>query len=304
MSSELPSLSSGFLHIGITVGGSLASLNPLVGAISEILNKISQINEQAQYNKKISRTILGRLLPVEAAIKFLLLKKEDFTEKLADLKYQEALHTLKNVLDKIKDFTEQVTQLRGLEKIIHAQSIEKTYKELMEEYESCLNALKFTMIIGFDELKRIENESLKNDIAETRKFLESYAKEQTDNVNIVYQEITQLKKKIDSADQIDIRVIEPPLLKELPCGNERRGKVFKMIYKDAIDVACKPIKQINEEVKELYSKLAIQRKLIDCPNVLKFYGLNLDSINWLAPEKMKYNPNSDDTKHDDPPYTP
>ncbi|CAG8564976.1 6682_t:CDS:2 [Racocetra fulgida] len=240
MSSSELSLASGVLNIGITIGGSLASLNPLIGAISEILNKISQINEQAQYNKKISRTILGRLLPVEAAIKFLLLKKEDFAEKLADLKYQEALHTLKNVLDKIKDFTEQVTQLRGLEKIMHAHSIEKTYKELMEEYESCLNSLKFTMIIGFDELKRIENESLKNDIAETRKGFASYSKEQT---NIVYQEIHQLKKRIDSDDPIDIRVIKPGLLQELPYGNEchldpndSTNKVIKNEFKSLIQL--------------------------------------------------------------------
>ncbi|CAG8777532.1 22114_t:CDS:2, partial [Dentiscutata erythropus] len=219
---------SGIINIGITIGGSLASLNPLLGAISEIIKHVLDINEKAQYNKKISRTILGRLLSVEAALKFLLIQKEDFGEKFSDLKYQESLHTLKNVLDKIKDFTEQVTQLRGLEKWINAQNIEKNYKELMEEYDSCLNSLKFTMIIAFDEQKRIDNECLKNDIAETKKFLEDFANYHKEQTNLVYQEIKHVQNRIESnsEDSIDVREIESHLIKDPPHDGAVANKVY------------------------------------------------------------------------------
>ncbi|RIB25934.1 kinase-like domain-containing protein [Gigaspora rosea] len=286
--SEKPNLASEIVNIGIKVGGSLASLNPLLGAISDIIQSIFEINESAQYNKKIARSILGRLLSVEAALKFLLIQKEDFNEKFADLKYQESLHTLKNVLDKIKTFTEQVTQLRGLEKWIHAQTIEKTFKDLMEEYESCLSSLKFTMIIAFDEQKRIDNESLKSDIEETKKFMEDFANYHKEQTNLVYQEIKYVKNKIESSsdDSIDVRTIESHLLREPPHGSpsDRRGKsnqIFKMIYREAIDVACKPINKKIKGVdeKRLNGKLAIQRKLSDCPNILKFYGLSKLELN-------------------------
>ncbi|CAG8824578.1 25716_t:CDS:2 [Gigaspora margarita] len=276
---------SGIVNIGITICGSLSSLNPILGAISEIIKNVLDINEKAQYNKKISKTILGRLLSVEAALKFLLVQKEDFGEKLADLNYQESLHTLKNVLDKIKDFTEQVTQLRGLKKWTNAQNIEKNYRELMEEYESCLNSLKFTMIVAFEEQRRIDNECLKIDIAETRKFIEDYA---NNNTNLVYQEIKSIKNMLESNsnDSIDVREIDSNLLKDPPHGspNDRRGKskhIFKMIYRDGIDVACKPInrKIKGDEERRLRGKLEIQRKLSDCLNILKFYGLSMQELN-------------------------
>ncbi|CAG8730194.1 23227_t:CDS:2 [Gigaspora margarita] len=285
--SEKPNVASEIANIGIKIGSSLASLNPILGAISDIIQYVWEINESAQYNKKIAKSIVGRLLSVDAALKFLLIQREDFCEKFKDLKYQESLHTLKNVLDKIKTFTEQVTQLRGLEKLILAQTIEKTYKELMEEYESCLSGLKFTMIIAFDEQKRIDNESLKSDIEETKKFMEDFANYHKEQTNLVYQEIKCVKNKIESSsdDSIDLRKIESNLLEEPPHGssNDRRGKttpIFKMIYRKAIDVACKPIKKITAvDEKILNAKLAIQRKLSDCPNILKFYGLSTLELN-------------------------
>ncbi|CAG8737537.1 6991_t:CDS:2, partial [Dentiscutata heterogama] len=119
-------------------------------------------------------------------------------------------------------------------------------------------------------------------------FMEDFANYHKEQTNIVYQEIKHVQNKIESNsdDSIDVREIESHLIKEPPHGslNDRRGKskhIFRMIYRDAIDVACKPIsrKIKSEEVRRLHGKLEIQRKLLDCPNILKFYGLSMQETN-------------------------
>ncbi|CAG8615037.1 7420_t:CDS:2 [Cetraspora pellucida] len=258
MSSEMPSFGSGVVNIGITIGGSLASLNPLIGTISEILNAIFQINEKAQYNKRISSSILARLLSVEAAIKYLLVKKEDFIDKFNDLKYLEALHSLKNVLDRIKVFTEQVTQLKGFEKVINAQNIEKNFKDLIEDYN----------------------------------------KEQT---NLVYQEIKNIKTRINSDDLIDIRSIEPTLLNDPPYGddlfdesdldpNDSINKVIQNEFKNLIQEAWKHESGARIRIPALYSRLSELSSIVKkSPSLIPIDSRTNNSLS--VPEDFRDNVN-------------
>ncbi|CAG8514040.1 26818_t:CDS:1 [Dentiscutata erythropus] len=101
------------INIGITISSSLETFSPLLNVVSEIFKEIVKIDEKTQCNKNILKAILGRMLSAEMAIKFMLVHKEYFREKLSNLKYQESLHTFKNILDKIKNFAERITQLRG-----------------------------------------------------------------------------------------------------------------------------------------------------------------------------------------------
>ncbi|CAG8439885.1 11866_t:CDS:2 [Scutellospora calospora] len=256
---EVPTLTSGMLNIGLSIVGSLSALNPIISSIYEILSAIIQIDDKAQYNKKISKSILGRVLTAEAAIKFLLVQKDEYEVKFADLKFQESLVTFKNILDKIKDFAEQVTQLRGIERLINAQAIEKNYKDLMEEYEACLNNLQFTMIVLTDEQRRLDSECLKSDIADTKKFMEGFANYHKEQTNIIYQEIKCIKNKLlysdDSSTSIDVRTIETNLLKEPPHGSPDDRQSFDSFDNfDDLDPNNINNKRIKEEFKQLIER--------------------------------------------------
>ncbi|CAG8743034.1 20870_t:CDS:2, partial [Racocetra persica] len=262
---EIPSI-----QLEIVNTENLLTIESFFNGVSEIFQKIVQINEKAQYNKNISKSILCRLLSTEAVIKSLFVQKEQFRKEIASLKCQESLNTLLNILEKIKDFASQVTQLRGLEKWVdNVQAIGKNYRELMKEYENGLNSLKFL-------LRKIDDECLKNDIEETGKFLERYSNYHKGQTNIIYLEVECNKNKFDSNNSIiDIPTIDSNLLHE-SSDKERRGKlmnIIKMVYKDSINVACKQI-TIKTETKLLHNDLTIQRRLFDCPNILKFYGLS------------------------------
>ncbi|CAG8623530.1 949_t:CDS:2 [Dentiscutata erythropus] len=60
----------------------------------------------------------------------------------------------KSTIDRIiKVFAEKVLQLRGIKPILNATSIRKRFAELMEEYDSCIRDLKFTMIVDDNILR-------------------------------------------------------------------------------------------------------------------------------------------------------
>ncbi|CAG8839593.1 20436_t:CDS:2, partial [Gigaspora margarita] len=137
--------------------------------------------------------------------------------------------------------------------------------ELMKEYETCMNDLNFTMIIVFNEQRRIDNDMLTDTLA---KMIE-------DTKSSLYQEICHIKNKLEDSKE-SVRQIDPTLLKEpsLSRRSDRRGKfeqIIKKVYKDFIEVACKSRDLGNQRFRR---KLLILGKLDECQNIVKFYGLS------------------------------
>ncbi|RIB21318.1 hypothetical protein C2G38_2176931 [Gigaspora rosea] len=83
-----------------------------------------------------------------------------YSENLQDLQHQESFVKFQATLSKIKIFVEKVTRLRAFETFFCATNIRKEFFELMKEYEACMNDLNFTMIIIFNEQRRIDNDIL------------------------------------------------------------------------------------------------------------------------------------------------
>ncbi|CAG8674093.1 5074_t:CDS:2, partial [Racocetra persica] len=109
---------------------SLTSVVPWLATAAELINEIIKIYETAQYNKKNCAALMDQ---------------------------------------KIKEFINDVTQLKGLGKYVIATNIEKRFKQLTEEYEACMKDLSFTLIITFDEQRRIDRDSLTSDLSEMTK---------------------------------------------------------------------------------------------------------------------------------------
>ncbi|CAG8620946.1 25300_t:CDS:2, partial [Gigaspora rosea] len=112
----------------------------------------------------MSRSIINRILSVEATIKFLK-SQSRYSENLQDLQHQESFVKFQATLRKIKIFVEKVIRLRVFETFFCAINIKKDFIELMKENETCMNDLNFTMIIVFNEQRRIDNDILTDTLA-------------------------------------------------------------------------------------------------------------------------------------------
>src|SRR4051794_16044278 len=113
-------------------------------------------------------------------------------------------------------------------------------------------------------------------------------------INIVFQEISILKSRLDSIEnktttsmyEIPIEAIQLPgsdlndpiVGKKTDRRRLKQPYILKKVLKDKmLEVACKPVKIPDPgtlERKKLQARLLIMRKLMDSPNILKFYGIS------------------------------
>ncbi|CAG8509491.1 5793_t:CDS:2 [Diversispora eburnea] len=257
----------------ITTTKSISSLFPTlapVGVILEIVNEILKIYKQAECNKEIANAMALRVLSVEPAIKFLELQRPEYKKKFRNLQYQETLIRLKNTLENIKVFVFKVTHLSWVTKMFSDhKSIEEMFKTLAGEYDNCMQILKFKMLIGFEEQRRIDDESLTD---------EKLPDEIVRLIRVHSQEVNYINENIDC---FKVKRIDSNFLQDSRNGSRtdiRQSKskhVTKRVYKGSIDVACVKYKVFTEEEKDLLDEsLIIQRELFECQNILKFYGLS------------------------------
>ncbi|CAG8600693.1 34522_t:CDS:2 [Gigaspora margarita] len=262
--STKPKLSEFMEGTANVANNALSFIVPKLGIVISLINDIFTIHENAQFNKKMSRSIINRIASVEIIIKSLK-SPIKYNEKFQDLQYQETFVRFQTILKKIKMFTETVTQLSAFETFLRAMNIKKEFIELMKEYEACMNDLSFTMIIVFNEQRRIDYDILTDTLAKKIK----------DTEVSLYQEICHIKNKLEKTKD-SIRQIDPILLKK-PSFNrrsDRRGKfeqIIKKVYKDFIEVACKSRDLGDQRFRR---ELLILEKLDECQNIEKFYGLS------------------------------
>ncbi|CAG8843283.1 27478_t:CDS:1 [Gigaspora margarita] len=136
----------------------LLPIVPMLGVVITLINEIFVIYENAQFNKRMFRFIINHILSIKTTIKFLK-SQTKHNKNFQDLQYQESFVNFQATLRKIKMFVEKVIWLRAFETFLCATNI-KEFIELMKEYEACMTDLNFTMIIVFNEQRRIDNNIL------------------------------------------------------------------------------------------------------------------------------------------------
>ncbi|RIB06225.1 kinase-like domain-containing protein [Gigaspora rosea] len=254
-----------FIEEAVNVtNNALSPIVPMLGVVNSLINEKFTIYENAQFNKRMSRSIINRILSVETTKKFLK-SQTKYSENFQDLQHQESFVKFHATLRKIKMFVEKVTQLRAFYTFLCATNIKKEFIELTKEYEACMNDLNFTMIIVFNEQRRIDNDILTDTLAKMIK----------DTKTSLYQEICHIKNNLEK-NKDSIQQIDPILLKEPSLSRrlERRGKlkqIIKKVYKGFIEVACKSRDLMDPRFRR---ELLILGKLDECQNIETFYGLS------------------------------
>ncbi|CAG8573871.1 7084_t:CDS:2 [Racocetra fulgida] len=77
-----------FIEGAVNITNTLSSFVPILGTVTSLINDIFTIHENAQSNKKMSRSIINRIASVEPIIKFLKSPSE-YSENFQNLQCQE-----------------------------------------------------------------------------------------------------------------------------------------------------------------------------------------------------------------------
>ncbi|GBC04293.1 hypothetical protein RclHR1_00560020 [Rhizophagus clarus] len=274
---------------------------PLTDEIRKILNEVIDIAQKAEYNTRICDALKQRVYAVDLAV--LDLKVQRNNQEYFNGSNYLHLQNLITIITHIKKFMKNISQILELlkSKYILPKNIEKTLKELCDDFDVCIikiDASDFTTTIK-DKI-RSEEEQLKADQEDLNKYFGQIVgvndkdKEEMilkiNKINIMNSTMEKLldrqvgnennkreyQLRIDNifrAHQLQISVYvktdkEP----------RKNGKVTKWVNVNKDERA---FKSISEEDKiSVQNQVIILRELHDWQNIIKFYGLTYDGSKW------------------------
>ncbi|CAB5342253.1 unnamed protein product [Rhizophagus irregularis] len=270
-------------------GEAIVPYLPLIKVATDLISKIINIYETAEYNKNICETLVNRVKLTENAIDTLKRRKKKNEDKLRDDGYYKAFNRFIYVLREIKEFAADITNIHGFRKYTKAYFVKENFQKLTNDYDVAMRDLHFTIAVANEEQRKIDEEALKEDLAEMSKYLEKMHDDILENknkVNILYDMVRHMKKHlldddkpIYGANKIDSKDLTSPARGRI---DDKRGKksniIVRKIYKGQ-EVACKFTEEEIEESSKIQRHLEILVKLSECKHILKFYGISKIEIN-------------------------
>lgn len=154
-----------------TVGEAIKPFVPLIAVVTVVIGEIISIYEDAQYNKKICNALMDRVQTAESAIKTLNRRKQENEKNFLSKGYYKAFVKFTDVMKRIKEFIRDISQLQGYKKFIHAGSIKEKFNHLVDEFDTVMSDLHFTMTVDNEVQREIDQKALADDIAEMTKVI-------------------------------------------------------------------------------------------------------------------------------------
>jgi len=117
---------------------------------------------------------MDRIETADLDIRTLKRCKKENESKFRNQEFYKSFLRLVDVMKKIKSFIKDVSQIRGFKNYVKASVIKDKFNSLIKEFEAVMNYLGFTMAIVNDEQRRLDQESLNEDIAQMDKVFKIY----------------------------------------------------------------------------------------------------------------------------------
>ncbi|POG65397.1 hypothetical protein GLOIN_2v1861852, partial [Rhizophagus irregularis DAOM 181602=DAOM 197198] len=128
---------------------------PLFYEIGNIFNEIIELAQAAEHNKRTCDALLQRVYAAELAVQDL--KRQRNSKEFFNNKNYLCLQNLVNIIVQIRKFISDISQMKSLIKYFQVKSIEKTFKELCKEFDSCVNILSFEINVDTsDEIRQLK----------------------------------------------------------------------------------------------------------------------------------------------------
>ncbi|CAG8516422.1 12254_t:CDS:2 [Gigaspora rosea] len=301
------------LHAIQTVGDAITPFVPLFNMVTNILNQMLQIYDNAKCNEKICAALLERVEIAQTAVKSLQRKYQANEKKFRNQDYYYAWVRFVNVLENIRKFAKEVTQLTYFQKFINANAVKDAFEKNIKEFEEVCSDLNFTMALYNAEQREAEAQN----VAEDLEILKKSMSDMKDEITEIRLAITEVTTLITSANALQSQITDAqskggeilmdksgPLIEEYKAprvdpnelqdpfasDDNVRGTnktVRKKIYR-GIDVACKKVQLVkpNEGTRKIDQainkkqqiELAALLRLGVCPFIINFYGVsNVDN---------------------------
>ncbi|CAB5371010.1 unnamed protein product [Rhizophagus irregularis] len=124
--------------------------------ISNIFEEVDKVVEAAEHYKRTCKILKKRVNAAELAVRNLKRDIEDRKELFNSNNYS-YLRNLFDTITRIKKFISEISQMESLIKYIKEKNIENTFKELCEEFDSCIKLLSFSIDVKIaDELEQLK----------------------------------------------------------------------------------------------------------------------------------------------------
>ncbi|PKC76119.1 kinase-like protein [Rhizophagus irregularis] len=231
----------------------------LIDEVTKLYNKIVEIYQKAEHNKRICEAMLNRVKIADTALKNLRIRNLDFFSK----KNYDNFRNLVIIIKEIRQFLIEITKSSGFEKLTGTSSINENFSNLIDKFESAIKPLQFSLIIYFnaDDYKKV-----KTDVKDLT--AEEWIKKNMKEEDIKYFEYSEFNK-----------------IKKI--GEGGFGVVNRAETNDKVQVALKGLiekksSKIEENVIENFVKeLKNLRKVAHHVNIISFLGISKDDIGYV-----------------------
>ncbi|GBC04288.1 hypothetical protein RclHR1_00560015 [Rhizophagus clarus] len=287
---------------------------PLINEISNILSEVINIAQEAEYNTRICDALKQRVYAVDLAV--LDLKVQRNNQEYFNGNNYLHLQNLITIITNIKKFMKNISQILALlkSKYIIPKNIEKTLKELCDDFDVCIikiDASDFTTTIK-DKIhsEEEEEEQFKADQEDLNKYFGQIV-----GINDKDKEETILKINKINIMKITMEKLLDKQTEYRPQIQSKINAIFqehKLTFSDYVKTNEEPrkngivtkwasvknkdqeyaFKSISEEDKiSVQNQVIILRELHDWQNIIKFYGLTHDGSKWYLVTEWAENGN-------------
>ncbi|PKC68055.1 hypothetical protein RhiirA1_457694 [Rhizophagus irregularis] len=277
----------------------------LIKDVSNILSKVIELYRSAQHNKNITRILVERISVASASINVLHARDDLLTST-----YYKILQRLVQVLHNMKEYIEEITQYNTVQKFLGTEMIEKKFKELCKEYDSCIILLNSNLSVNFNFNTEQEDKIIKEDIVQLSKFQKVLAEcindvkqkvtHTNDQMNLIVERVSEMAITMQSMqsnmksmtytaedNKIQKRIDNIFRISSLPfedyeeADEEGRGyKIYKLRKYVHIKTKDKFAFKVVDpsHINEVKNQVTILMKLKDCQNIINFYGLTSNGL--------------------------
>ncbi|GBC09495.1 hypothetical protein RclHR1_08900009 [Rhizophagus clarus] len=283
---------------------------PIISEIGNIFNEIVDLVEAAEHNKRTCKILKDRVYAIELIVLDLKVQRED-NEVFLNNKNYLYLQNLTNIIVRIRKFISEISQMKTLIKYIKAKNIKKTFIELCEEFDDCVNVLSFSINVKIaDELAQLKVDQddlvkylqemvagikadvnhIDYDTNEIEDYLENLSNQFSSTVVKVNVMNNTMEKLMNEPSQNQTKIdnifqVHPLELSdyekddsEKPRKNGRVTKWYNVINKDE-EVAFKSISEKEDKII-VQNQVTILKELHNWENIIKFYGIISDGNKW------------------------
>ncbi|KAF0429942.1 kinase-like protein [Gigaspora margarita] len=309
-----------------TVGDAITPFVPLFNMVTNLLDQMLQIYENAKCNTKICVALLDRVEIAQTAVKLLQRKYQANENNFRNQNYYHAWVRFVNVLENIRKFAKEITQLKYFQKFINANAVKDSFEKNIKEFEEVCSDLNFTMAMYNAVQREMEAKNVAEDLEILKKLMNGMKDEITEirlaisevntlitSANILGSQIADAQNRggeilMDKSgpliEEYKVPQVDPNELQDPYVSDDNvRGTnktVRKKIYR-GMYVACKKgqlVEHNDGTTRNLYNvidkkhqiELAALLKLGVCPFIINFYGVsNVDNGEVMIYDWATYN---------------